>query len=97
MIDIMKDGLAGQQAQVNANKLIELLAEYERLCNAHDLTFDSSDDLEVWRRGQKQLSAIMVLEALIPEADAVRIWNAAVDKKIRAELRHEYYMQELKS
>jgi hypothetical protein len=88
-MNIVEMGLAGQAAQVAANKL----AEYEALVMAHDMSYGYSDDSSVNARGMKEYDAIQALAKEIPQADAIRIWNAAVDKKFIPAVCHEYYMK----
>lgn len=64
-------------------------SEFTRLVNAHDLGYAYSDDHSVWERGRAQYAAIV--EAAKSVSSAAEIWNANVDRKMRAGCREEYY------
>jgi hypothetical protein len=65
--------------------------EFKKLCEAHDMTYEFSDDGRVWRRGAEEWSAIKAAAQGIPRADACRIWNATVDKRIAPGHRSPFY------
>ena len=68
-----------------------LLAEFTRLCEAHDLTYDYSDDGNTYRRGREQRIAIYDFAKRLDRADAVRIWNEQVDRKLIKDAREPFY------
>lgn len=63
------------------------------MCEAHDLTFEYSDDWRVWKKGCISLDLVRAQAALLPsKAEASRIWNAVVDRKItQADERARFY------
>lgn len=63
--------------------------EFATLVNAHDLGYAYSDDHSVWERGRAQYAAIVEAAKSVP--NAAEIWNANVDRKMRAGCREEYY------
>jgi hypothetical protein len=64
-------------------------SEFTRFVNAHDLSYVYSDDDSVYRRGMAQYREIVEAAKSLPNAAA--IWNANVDRKVRAGCREEYY------
>lgn len=60
----------------------QLLAQFEALVQAHDLTFEYSDDFRTWHRGKKELDEIRRLAKNLAIEDVRRIWNANADLKI---------------
>ena len=58
----------------------ELIEQFRVAVQNHDVTYDYSDDHQVWRRGGAQLAEINRLAALIPRETAVKIWNERMDK-----------------
>lgn len=67
------------------------LEEFESMVAAHDLTFEYSDDRDVWRAGCRSLDRINQAAKSLNRADVVRIWNAAVDRKIIEGQRDSFY------
>lgn len=67
------------------------LAEFERMVAEHDLTFEYSDDGAVWRRGHASLARIVDAAKYLNRTDVVRVWNAAVDRKIAEGMRAPFY------
>lgn len=67
------------------------LEEFEKLCKAHDLTYDFSDDHSVWLRGEKSLSKIREAASKLKREDVVRVWNSVVDTKIIESHRKQFY------
>lgn len=65
--------------------------EFYKKCKAHDLTFEYSDDGNVWRHGCKSLDEIAAFAKGLPREDAVRIWNKVVDEKILDSHRAQFY------
>lgn len=63
--------------------------EFTRMVNAHDLSCAYSDDHSVLERGRAQYAAIVEAAKSVP--NAAEIWNANVDRKVRAGCREEYY------
>lgn len=72
-------------------KEIETLADFEEAVNRHDLTHSYSDDGSVWRRGAADLSRIEKAAARFPREDVERVWNAAVDAKLKEGYREQFY------
>jgi predicted RNase H-related nuclease YkuK (DUF458 family) len=66
------------------------VAEFKRLCEAHDLTYRFADGAAYWY-GKDQRAAIKRLAAKIGDETARRIWNETVDKKIAAHSRKMFY------
>lgn len=67
------------------------LAEFARMVDRHDLTFAYSDDHRHYTAGKASIAAINEFAKRIPRAEAVRIWNAAVDRKLVADVRNDWY------
>ena len=73
------------------------LEAFKKLVDRHDLTYSYSDDGNAWRRGDASMKAIRDMKlALIKEDPAneekcIKIWNDAVDKKIAASSREDWY------
>lgn len=67
------------------------LAEFTKLVDEHDLTYDYSDDGAVWRRGVAERDAIKALALELPREDVERIWNARVDRTLREGYREPFY------
>lgn len=67
------------------------LAAFTRLVDAHDLTYRSSDDPRAYRRGAEQRAALRAMAAELDPADVARVWNAAVDQKLRVGSRALFY------
>ncbi len=63
------------------------------LCEAHDLTYNYSDDIRSFRNGNEQRKAIDIVAARLPRDVAVMIWNAAVDKKVGEAYRSQFYWE----
>ncbi len=61
------------------------------LCEAHDLTYNYSDDIRSFRNGNEQRKAIDIVAARLPRDVAVKIWNDVVDAKIGEAHRSEFY------
>lgn len=67
------------------------LKQFEDMVDRHDLTFDYSDDISVWRRGIAERDAIRAAAKELPPEDVERIWNAAADRKLVAEHAPRFY------
>lgn len=67
------------------------LDEFHQLVRRHDLTHMYSDDGSVYRRGSAELEAIREAAKQFPREDAVRVWNAEVDRKMTEGFREEFY------
>jgi hypothetical protein len=63
--------------------------EFTRLVNAHDLSYVYSDEDSVYQRGKAQYAAIAEAAKSVP--NAAEIWNANIDRRVRAESRADYY------
>jgi hypothetical protein len=70
------------------------LEEFEVMVNRHDLTYEYSDDGQVWRRGVNSVRAIREVAKQFPIEDVKRIWNAAVDSKLIEGHREAFYWRE---
>lgn len=68
------------------------LDEFTTLVNAHDLTYEYSDDPGVYRAGSAALSRIAAASVHFPPEDVVRIWNTMVDKFLIPEAAPQFYM-----
>lgn len=68
--------------------------EFKALVRKHDLTYNYSDDISAWRRGQESYDAILKAAKLLPRSEAVRIWNKVVDEKILDGHRQQFYWKE---
>jgi hypothetical protein len=64
---------------------------FREMVKRHDLTFDYSDDGEVWRSGNAALAAIREAAKSLERAAAVQIWNSVVDEKILSGHREHFY------
>lgn len=64
------------------SKWIETAKKFRELCEAHDITYDFSDDSTVYRRGDDQYKQIVEVSKQIPRNLAVQIWNETVEKKL---------------
>lgn len=89
-MNIMQMGVDAQAATVEANKIEQL----RKMIDAHDLTFQSSDDTWYYKRGQQQYVDIhkYVVTHHISHKEFAAIWNANVDKKIATDWRNDYYL-----
>jgi hypothetical protein len=67
------------------------LAEFTNLVNAHDLTYDYSDDHRVWRNGQAQYDTIVEAAKQFPREEVVKIWNSMVRKSVVEECWNQFY------
>ena len=65
--------------------------EFRRMCQAHDLTYDYSDDGSVWRRGMAGRDAIRAAARTMDPAVVARIWNEVVDSKLLPDYRAAFY------
>lgn len=72
----------------------EQLKAFEALVAAHDLTYSYADDYKAYQRGYEQYVAIKRAAGRISREDAVRIWNAQVDKKIVEGHRGSFYWKQ---
>ncbi len=70
---------------------INTLADFERACADHDLTYSYSDDGEYWRRGLSSHKRIQAAASKFERADVERIWNAVVDTKVIESARQQFY------
>ncbi len=70
------------------------LEEFEVMVNRHDLTYEYSDDGQVWRRGVNSANAIREVSKQFPIEDVKRIWNTAVDAKLIEGCRENFYWRE---
>ena len=70
------------------------LDEFRKLCENHDLTYSYSDDNRYYEAGRRQYSEITSAAKQLPRADAVRIWNEVVDRKLKPEGRGLFYWTE---
>lgn len=75
---------------------MDRLKEFEELVDAHDVTYNYSDDSSVWRRGQAQWEQIMSIAKDLPQEDVARIWNAKMDRYFLPEYAPEWYWQDLR-
>ncbi|UGY15193.1 hypothetical protein HAP48_0042825 [Bradyrhizobium septentrionale] len=73
------------------NTEIKTLEDFERACNAHDLTYAYSDDGECYRRGRNSEARIEKAAENFPRADVERIWNAMVDRRLVDFARAAFY------
>lgn len=67
------------------------LAQFAQLVACHDLTYQYSDDGSVYDKGYQSYWNIVEFSKTIDRADAVKIWNANVDKSLNEEYRKEFY------
>lgn len=68
------------------------LAVFEELCRGHDLTYSMSDDHRAWQRGTASYDRVLhYARSYLQPADAQRIWNAEVDRKLTEAIRHLYH------
>lgn len=65
--------------------------EFRSMCQRHDLTFDYSDDGQVWRRGCASRDAIKLAAKDLEPGAAARIWNEVVDTKLLPDYRQQFY------
>jgi hypothetical protein len=78
----------------------EALNQFTRLVNAHDLTYDYSEDPQARGRGHAELMQIRALAQELRQEDVKRIWDAKVDRAITGEhaagqaARRGYYWQD---
>ncbi len=73
------------------------IEKFKQLVDAHDLTFEYSDDGAVWRRGCAQLDEIRALAAKLPLEAVKEIWNAKVDRSLVERARPDWYWRERKA
>lgn len=71
--------------------LRDMVREFDAAVERHDLTFQYSDDINVWRRGNKQLEELLEMASKLPRSKTVPIWNKWVDKKIAEPYRKDWY------
>lgn len=67
------------------------IAEFEQLVDSHDIAFEMSEDIAVWRRGNQTLARINAAAKYLNRSDVVRVWNAAVDRKLAESARAQFY------
>ena len=67
------------------------LERFKQLVDSHDLTYDYSDDISVWRAGAAQMAQIRDLAATLPANEVRAIWNARVDRSILEGHREPFY------
>jgi hypothetical protein len=65
--------------------------EFRQLCKSHDLTYEYSDDGNVWRHGNETLAKVKAAAKQFDRRVAVRIWNEVVDSKLVPEARSQFY------
>ena len=65
------------------------IAEFDKLCKEHDLTYSYSDDHSAYTKGHEHHKKIMELSKEIPHNIAVQIWNKYVFEKLS-----EHYIEE---
>lgn len=63
--------------------------ELTTLVSKHDISYAYSDDHGVYLRGKAQYAAIVEAAKSVP--NAAEIWNANVDRKMRAGCRSAHY------
>lgn len=68
--------------------------EFRRMCMAHDLTYQYSDDHRAWQAGSEFASALRRAASQLDRKTAVRIYNEIVDSKIVPQFAHEFYWDE---
>lgn len=64
---------------------------FRKMCRAHDLTYQYSDDHGVWSRGSASETRVRAAAEQLPREDAVRVWNEVVDSKIAEFARKSFY------
>ena len=70
------------------------ITNFTNMVQRHDLTYPMSDDNRVFMAGADSLARIMkYARENLEKADAVRIWNANVDKKLTADVRKNWYWE----
>lgn len=67
--------------------------KFRELCEAHDLTYDFSDDSSVYSRGEQQYKEIVELSKQIPRNISRQIWNQTVEKKLLEHAWKDYKWQ----
>lgn len=69
-------------------------AEFFRLCVSHDLTYDESDDFEMYSQGKHQYDFLRAYaKEHLDYASARDIWNYVVDQKLGPLDRAGYYWE----
>lgn len=66
-------------------------ADFRRMCEEHDLTYQYSDDSHNWNRGREQRVSIEIAARHLPDGVAKRIWNEVVDTKVLEGHREQFY------
>lgn len=66
-------------------------AEFEEVCRRHDLTYEYSDDGDVWRAGCRSRDNIIAMANTLGMDRAVPIWNRVCDEKIIAGRAEQFY------
>ncbi len=83
-------GVVMVEAQPNEGET-EKVAAFRQLCQAHDLTYQYSDDNRVWVNGQQERKCIEAAALLIDRETAVKIFNESVDAFLVPEAREGFY------
>lgn len=65
--------------------------EFRKLCMAHDITYEYSDDHRAWSKGSQEYREIHAAAAVLGADVAKPIWNECVDKKIIEGHREQFY------
>ena len=87
-MDLLNPLLVDLQLDVPAH------AEFYRLCKAHDLTFEFSDDSRAYHKGLAQKSEIIGYVGLLSREFAIAIWNHVVREKIAPDFVEQYLWRE---
>ena len=69
---------------------MNILERFKLLVNSHDLTYDYSDDIRIYLKGEAEHRAIIELAYEIGEQEVVDIWNNMVKNSISEYSQKEY-------
>jgi hypothetical protein len=89
----MQDILRRLDREFPANPHAEALAEFRRMCEAHDIFYVYADGAPYWK-GKQTERQILEFIPRIGKANAARIWNETVDKKCAVHERARWYWSE---
>jgi hypothetical protein len=70
------------------------IEKFQELVDDHDLTFDYSDDINMYRRGLAQLKEIKELAKELPIESVRAIWNNKVDRYLVENARAPFYWKD---
>lgn len=70
---------------------VDKVEQFRELVASHDVTFEYSEDITVWRAGRVQRNAILSLAKELPTEVVAEIWNKRMDEYLIADEAPNWY------